>query len=176
MPEGEIQGVRLDDASPRALASIATEGNHENFLWNTHKYINDYIRFSDTKAGFCLAFESAVLGAAVTARVHDLFLTVPPKSWTAMAWLGASAFILLLVGIIAAVWSVKPRLRNPQGKAYIFWGGIVQHGDGASFWNFLSTKTRTELNEHLAGHVFALGVVASSKYLWVSVGGVKSFV
>lgn len=43
------------------------------FLWNSHSYLNEYIRFADTKAEIVIGWTSAVIGALLASGFHKHF-------------------------------------------------------------------------------------------------------
>ncbi|MDJ0004861.1 DUF5706 domain-containing protein [Rhodococcus fascians] len=94
--------------------------------WKIHAALVDWTGKVDTKASFALTIETALLAGVVTlsgpGRVFgDL------HGWSA-AWYGLGVF-LLVVGVVCAVWVVRPRLRSAQlpGEAaedFIYFGHL----------------------------------------------------
>jgi hypothetical protein len=140
-----------------------------DYLWNTHKYKNDYIRFADTKAAFTVTFCSAIIAALFKGDFHKLFLAAAPLSWTSSAWMSLGSFFSLAIAIGCGVWAIRPRLASRQPKGLIYWGGIVEHGSAETFWSFMKTQSQEQLTENLAHHVFRLAQLAKQKYFWVSI-------
>jgi len=140
-----------------------------DYLWNTHKYKNDYIRFADTKAAFTVAFCCTLVAGLYKAGVHESVLNRPPIAWGGSTWAAVVAFLCLFVAIVAGVWTIRPRLSSSQSKGFIYWGAIAEHGSAEEFWSVLKTKTPEQLTAHLAHHVFALSKLAQQKYLWVAI-------
>ena len=149
--------------SAGAPAEIKTQ---LDFLWNTHKYLNDSIRFADTKAGFTVALTCTIVGALFAGKLHDLFLLAAPKQWPPIAWLSAAAFLGLGASIACGAWTIRPRLSNKQPKGFLYWGGVTEHGSPETFWAEMKNQSQEALVEHLAHHVFCLSEISRVKYLW----------
>lgn len=139
------------------------------FLWNTHQYTNEYIRFADTKAGAVIALASSLLVGMYTTRLHLLFLVVAPKEWGFQAWSCVLAFSFLFLAIIFSAWSIAPRLWNKQNPGYVFWGSILAHGNSNNFWVAFQNQNEHTLAEHLAHHLFSIASVSASKYTWLKI-------
>lgn len=161
---------QAETMDPAPVASVPAELKAQSeYLWNTHKYKNDYIRFADTKAAFTVAFCSALLAAMYKDGLHQVFLATAPKVWSPTAWIAVGSFLSLAIAIGCGVWTIRPRLSSRQPKGLIYWGGIAEHGSPEMFWNSLRTQSQDQLTEHLAHHVFRLSELAKQKYFWVSV-------
>src|SRR5689334_3382691 len=87
-------------ASPRAETVMTTSGSTptgtvppaggappplpsglSEFVWNTHEYLNEYIRFADSKAAAVFAIGAAFLGVLWTANDQHL-KCASPRAWT----------------------------------------------------------------------------------------------
>lgn len=169
VPEGEVvpsPGLTPDRVEASNPSSDVKP--HLDFLWNAHKYQNDYIRFADTKAAFTVALASTIMGALFTAKLHELFILAAPKQWTLISWLAAGAFLALGASIACGVWTIRPRLSHKQPKGFLYWGAVAEHGSPETFWSGLKAQSLDGLGEHVAHHVFALSRLAGRKYFWVS--------
>lgn len=188
-------GAVTGSAAPLALASSDVELTRVDFLWKTHSYTNDYIRFADPKAAILIAIASGLIAALFTAKCH--LLCAPGRlSWaeaTAKAtFLGAAsllAFCLLGLSVIFGSWAVAPRLWRtfvrgvvqrllrrlatavqPQAKpqaGLIFWGDILLHHDENAYWQAVSALAPSQMSEAIAKHVYVLAGIADAKYTWV---------
>ncbi len=148
---------------------IKPQGSRQEFLWRTHSYINEYIRFSDTKAGFVITLSGALLGLLYSTKAHDLFVKSGAGAWSWRNWSSFASFSLLVVAVLLGVWAIRPRLWSHQHRAFIFWGGIAKYPSREAFSSEFSQLSDDRLAEHLARHVFELSAVCASKYFWVSV-------
>ncbi len=137
-----------------------------NFLWNVHKYVNDYIRFADTKANIILGFSVALLGV-LKATGAAVQLRTPPQTWTLYSWSSFLAVALLVGAVCFAAISVVPRLQNPSGLGYLFWDAIGQHQSGKEFWEGLQGLKGEDLAKELAYHLFVICGIATKKYNWL---------
>ena len=102
-------------------ASDLDEAAKQQFLWQTHSYLNEYARFGDTKAGFAGAAAAALLGALYSAKAHIPLLQTSIGQWPFSNWLIAAALGLLIAAATIAVWTIRPRLGSTQDKGLIFW-------------------------------------------------------
>src|SRR5262249_7698300 len=62
--------VQRDSSSvvPEPIGSTSDEAAKREFLWHTHEYVNEYVRFADTKAALAGAIASTLVGALYTAK------------------------------------------------------------------------------------------------------------
>ena len=166
------------------------------FLWKTHSYTNDYIRFADTKAAIIIALSSALLGSLLTIKAHyflapSRFNLIDP-SWKG-SWLGIGAlvaFAFLAAAWVQAMLAIAPRLTTfafpgflashvpflanvlgkkspPLSPGLIYWGNILAHGTEDAFWAAISTPTQSQLAEALARHLFVLASISHRKFIAV---------
>jgi hypothetical protein len=82
----------------------------DKFLWDVHKYTNDYIRFADTKAAFVAAASTALIGTLVSSTVLDSCFRVTPCAWFKVQWLAMVGLLLLATSLSLAVNAIRPRL------------------------------------------------------------------
>lgn len=137
--------------------------DHE-FQWNVHSYINEYIRYADTKAALVIAYASAMIGLLYTKGLHKAFAEHVIKSWHTQACLSAAAFGFLSISIILAAYCVVPRLRTHGNKGFIFWTDICRHGTSDNYGNAVSTLCSSDYSNQLSMHIFFLAGVAESKF------------
>ncbi|MCY2926387.1 MAG: hypothetical protein NT031_13295 [Planctomycetota bacterium] len=55
------------------------------FAWNTHRYLNEYIRFADAKAGVVIAVCSALVASLYAGKVYSFLMKTAPAGW---GWYG----------------------------------------------------------------------------------------
>lgn len=140
------------------------------FAWNTHAYINEYIRFADTKAAAAILFCSGLIAGLYTAGAHHLFSRSTPGHWGFLGFVAFLAFAFLAVGVVAAGWATLPRLWSSQpSRGYVFWDRILVHGTPAAFVNDVTSRSGGELLDHVSHHLFDLSAVCRSKYKCVKV-------
>jgi hypothetical protein len=137
------------------------------FLWKVHGYVNDYIRFADAKAGFCVGLTSALIGVLYSTRCHELFLKIPFQQWNFWSYLSLSAFISLASSVGLAIHVVRPRLRRHSKRGFVFWEAISQFEDAERYDDAYDTQTRHEMTMNLSHHVYALAKICDCKYRWV---------
>lgn len=144
------------------------EKSKQEFLWNTHQYINEYMRFGDTKAAFVAAFSTALIGALYTAKFHVAMVQLPLAQWTAPTWLAAFGGGLLALSVLLALHTIRPRLTTTQSKGIIFWQSIRAHGAVEAFQASFHSQSGQSLNDHLLHHNFDLSGHCITKYRAIS--------
>lgn len=153
-----------------ATAEPEYQAMHLDFAWKTHEYINNYIRFADTKAAFVIAWTSAILGTLYVSHLHETVieshLTLKGISWTTT--LAASAFPLTGVSFLAAAWSIIPRLPTKQLSGLVFWESILVHAGGEVYASALCRNDTIQLVRHLCVQIHTVASVARKKYLWIT--------
>jgi hypothetical protein len=170
------------DLHDLAAASAAVSGTptaatgltlRREFLWKVHAYINEYIRFADIKAGFCLGIASALIGTLFKSGSHELFIRAAMSQgagiWSAPAILSSGAFAFLAASIGAAIAVVLPRLWINSLKGFVFWRAISEFDTAQGFAYQFASQSEDELNLHLALHLYSLAKICRRKYIWVSV-------
>lgn len=148
------------------------------FLWQVHSYVNEYIRFADTKAALTIAWATALLGVLYAERVH-----ATPDRNTGFLAITLMAAVPLCVGFVLAVWSILPRLfRNRIGKfaaksakengsksaGLIYWNDVLSLNDAATYLLSIEKLNDESIIEQLSWHIFVLSGVAKSKYRLVN--------
>jgi hypothetical protein len=143
---------------------------HLDFAWKTHEYINNYIRFADTKAAFVVAWTSGLLAVLYGANAHHIFVFGLDFSTAAVApTLSLAAFLLLPAAFLIAVWSMIPRLPTTQRSGLVFWESILVHTNGELYARDLARRDEDSLSQHLCVQIHTVAGVAKTKYLYVSI-------
>jgi Pycsar effector protein len=142
----------------------------QEFLWRTHQYLNEYLRFGDTKAAFTGTISTALLGALYSAKIHVSLMQTDVHQWDVSAWLAVVGAFFLTVSVGLAVSTVRPRLKTTQTKGYIFWQTIRAHKTAGLFKIDFDAQTMEALNDCIAHHNFDLSVVGVEKYRSISLG------
>ena len=138
------------------------------FLWHVHEYLNEYVRFSDTKAAFAGTLASGLLAALYSSRAHMEALQTPCRQWPIATWLDVCASVFLALSVVLALITVRPRL-GVASKGFIFWGSIAAHGKVDMLQSSFHSQSEVALNDHLLGHLFDLAHnVCLPKYRTVS--------
>jgi hypothetical protein len=139
----------------------------EQYLWNVNHYIGENVRFSDTKAGSVIVLSGAVLSLLYSGGFHHTFAR-PLGEWRLSGVAALLTFLCLGGAVLAAAWSIRPRLVRNFSAGYVFWEAILAHGSSQAFVVELNRRTRRELLDHLAVQIFSVSAVASTKFRWVA--------
>ena len=137
------------------------------YLWNINQYIGDNVRFSDTKAGSVIVLSGAVLSLLYSGGFHDTFAR-PLGEWRLDGVAALLTFLCLGGAVMAAAWSIRPRLVRNFSAGYVFWESILAHGSSQSFVQELNRRSRRELLDHLGVQIYSVSAVASAKFRWVA--------
>ena len=168
-----------------------------DFLWKTHSYLNDYIRFADTKAAIVIVLSTAILGGLVSVKAHHWCgpsrLDLENAAFReTMIGIGAFAsFAFLNMAFSCAILALAPRLwvqkvtgivntvkhwfkdattGTPATPGFIFWIEILNFPDRNAYWEAVKTSTKDSLEEHLTKRLYDLSALANEKFLFVNRG------
>ncbi|HYH82231.1 MAG TPA: Pycsar system effector family protein [Longimicrobium sp.] len=148
-------------------ASVEEDEFMEQYLWNVNQYLNEHVRFSDTKAGSVIVLSGALLSMLYGGGLHRTFAAVPLGAWRLRGVAALVTFLLLGGSVLAAAWSMRPRLVRGFARGYVFWESILAHGSPMAFVRDLNLRSRQELLDHLAIQLYAVSGICSTKFRWV---------
>jgi hypothetical protein len=143
-----------------------TQKEQLDFSWNVHKYLNDYIRFADTKAALVVLVCTSMLGAMFVKGMHTQITAVPLKEQGFVGLLIIFGYLGLLAGIVLAIFVINPRLPGNANRGLIFWEDIKAITRD-EYLKVIRSSTSRDFADHIAGHVFTLSSVCSEKYAWL---------
>lgn len=151
-----------DEAIPAKQDRTMANGDERlAFLWNVHSYLNEYIRFADTKAAIVITWTSALMGALAADGFHKKF------ALTTYGGLCFAGFALLVLAFGCAFAAIIPRPRTTQLPGLIFWRSILAHKSKGDFIAELKKQTSETMADQVAGHLFDLSHVSDRKFWWV---------
>ncbi|HET7229091.1 MAG TPA: Pycsar system effector family protein [Longimicrobium sp.] len=148
-------------------ASVEEDEFMEEYLWHVNQYLNEHVRFSDTKAGSVIVLAGAMLSLLYGGGMHRTFAAVPISEWTLRTVAALVTYVLLGGSVLTASWSMRPRMARGVPKGFVFWESILAHGSAAQFVRELNKRSRQELLDHLALQLFAVSGICSTKFRWV---------
>jgi hypothetical protein len=184
--------VSQSQSNPTGVAS-ARPATQLEFLWKTHSYTNEYIRFADPKAGILIALAGGLIAAMFSAKCHH-YCYPNTLSWeradgwsTFLGTCSVVSFVLLGICVVMNAWAVAPRLwrtfikgvvarfqhtLTPQQAkpGFIFWEEVILHGSAAEYLKAVKGLTDEGMVEAVATHVYVLAGVANEKYKWIKYG------
>jgi hypothetical protein len=175
-PPREPTILRLPGADSAVPAEETPPAAHEgliDFLWKVHDSTEQAIRFADSKAAMVVVAASGAMSALYASKLHHCFLGVAPvncRLTEALKGAGAAvAFLLLAAGLLQAAWAVMPRLQKKPVAGFLFWEGILAHGNCDDFAGALRGQGAAQVSRHLQDDLFCLSRVCRAKYrhvLW----------
>ena len=145
----------------------AIDERKTSFLWDVHRYTNEYIRFADTKAAFVAGVDAALIGTAVSASLFDSCLRQTPCHWSVALWFGIAGVIPLCLSIAFGVAAIVPRLWHNATHGFIYWDSVVAHGSPKNFGHAFAALPSDGMTSELTNHIFVLGAIAKKKYGFV---------
>ena len=158
------------------------------FLWNTHQYLNEYIRFADAKAFGVVAMNVAILGGLMSVNVGHLVQTAewtfsPDWKFTAGVVCALCAIGLLVASLLFCIMVVIPRLTPKSVRHLVFWDGVLSYPSPSDYHEAVMSNSEAALNRAVGEHIHQLSTVASKKFYAIrqaivlaAVGGVLSVI
>lgn len=138
-----------------------------DFVWDVHKYTNDYIRFADTKAAFTAGASTALIGSLVASSIFDSFIRNGMRHWSFLQWTSLIGLLLLSTAVVLSIAAIRPRLWADVPIGFIYWGSIVRHGSAHRFAKEVHALTDGDRFEAVSQHLFTLASIAKRKYDFV---------
>lgn len=148
-------------------ASVEEDEFMEEYLWHVNQYLNEHVRFSDTKAGSVIVLAGALLSMLYGGGMHRTFAAVPVSQWSLRTVAALITYLLLGGAVMAAAWTMRPRMVKGVPTGYVFWESILAHGSPAAFVRNLNLRSRQELLDHLAVQLYVVSGILSTKFRWV---------
>lgn len=148
-------------------ASVEEDEFMEEYLWHVNQYLNEHVRFSDTKAGSVIVLAGALLSMLYGGGMHRTFAAVPISEWSLRTVAALVTYLLLGGAVMAAAWTMRPRMVKSVPTGYVFWESILAHGSPAAFVRNLNLRSRQELLDHLAVQLYVVSGICSTKFRWV---------
>ena len=146
---------------------VEADGETEKFLWEVHKYTNDYIRFADTKAAFIAGVSTALIGSLVASSIFDSVTKMGFCEITKMQWAGFVGLVALTASLGLSIAAIRPRLWNNTSVGYIFWGSVVGHKTAKQFTLAVNGLSKADRASAVSDHLFVLASIAKRKYSYV---------
>jgi hypothetical protein len=150
-----------------SLVEVEADEFMEEYLWHLSQYINEHVRFSDTKAGSVVVLAGAVLSLLYSGGFYHAFADAPITQWGLRSVASLLTFLCLGGSVLLSAWSMRPRLIRNYSTGFIFWESILAHGSSREYTRQLHRQTRQQLLDHLAEQIYNVSAVASTKFRWV---------
>lgn len=163
-----IAGLEMADENALRAVSVEEDEWMDDYLWNVNLYINEHIRFSDTKAGSVIVLGGAMLSLLFSGAVQHEFTMHPLRQWNLASYGALGSFLCLAASVLTAAWSIRPRLVRTHERGFIFWESVRAHGSPQAFVRAVNSRTRQELLDHLSTQIFHVSGVCSAKFGLVS--------
>jgi hypothetical protein len=134
--------------------------------WEIYKYINDQIRFADTKAAALLAANGVLTAALIgVLKDKDAFF----RSHTFVLLLAAVGLLGLLASAGCCLMCIVPRLSTGGPRSLIFFDHIALFTGPDTYANSAETMADArQAFQEITRQVWANARVASRKHRWVA--------
>lgn len=133
-------------------------------LWSTFSTVNEWVRFSDSKAAALLVVNGVLAGLGIPAIVNSYDLMQDDLLLV----------LITIVGVLALVVSsgfclkcLNPSLRSPQSSSLIYFTDIAEHFPSSDAYVQRLTETLARPNwqeEEIGAQIWSNSVVARRKY------------
>lgn len=142
-----------------------TEKN-ENY-WNTYQMVNDWTKFSDTKAGILVTVYGVIL-TIIYSNATEVYNGI--SSSCIVLILSSICIILSIISIFFAFQCLNPRLKNNNPKSVLYFGHIAKNKNYNDYFqhseDVFSDENKT--SEQLAEQVYVNSTIAWKKFSNVS--------
>jgi hypothetical protein len=175
----ELQAVAIElKAMPSTGAATSQERipvhDHRSgddpyqFASHVHSYLRQFIEFSDKKATFVFAIDTAVLVYFFQNKMQLNWLK-PPKDWLLADFFVFLTMLTLCLGALFCASVVVPRFTNTH-RGLVFFSSIAEHESASDYAVEIFRRTKQELTEAILKHDFDLAKVCKKKFLHLSLG------
>lgn len=139
---------------------------HEN-LWNTYNALNEWIRFSDTKATALLAINGVITGFYFS-NIAQLKSILSDKPITCFPLLMIVVFIFL--SSLFSMFCIIPRLKINKKDSLIFFYDIAKKYSNVEEYQKAVEESLIGGNfkKELSSQIWANSKVSTKKYDWVT--------
>ncbi len=177
-----VTGVRAGEPTTKSIkppeaqeaGSFALIEARWKFADETHKYIREYIRLADQKAGFIFTACAALLALLYQKGVFQ-YLLKPPNEWH-FSVLALLSVLCLSLAAFSSICVVVPRFKGHH-RGYIFWNSIAGYEYSTQYYDTISDLSQSDLIRAKLEHCYELAKVCRSKYVmlrWSFLAGLFS--
>lgn len=129
-------------------------------------YLNDNIKFADSKAGVLIGMDGLLLRAAVdyfkSAGITFESLLGSSTSVGHFSVIFGSAF--LIIGIILSLAVVFPRRGSGLKRGFVFWESIAAYPSADAYTKDVMGTAEDELDKKMAEQQYYVSLTATKKY------------
>lgn len=157
--------------------------NKADFNKQEMTYIQDSIKFADTKAGALLGMDGLITKLAfdeIRSESGTLYRIGDSLGLFNLTLLIVGV-VFLLAGIVLAIFVVFPRSSSKLHKGFIFWENVAEYKSAKEYTNEFMNLPEDEIDRKIAEENYYLATTATRKYqvlrhgFWVSSIGVSLF-
>lgn len=158
---GDAKTISNPDPS---LETPSIDNSRIDFLWSVHSYLNHYISFADSKAGFISVLSSSLFVAAYTTGLTKDLLAPTSCRLPCFSIFVIISLIALLVSLLGCGFCVLPRLPKNTPRGIIFWEEVLAHGNKDAYFASLNASDWGALERSVSDHIFILSKICRTKY------------
>lgn len=136
-------------------------------LWSILTSTNEWIRFSDTKAGVLLTVYGVIL-TIVYSNADNVYTAILNNE--VLVYLTIVLVLLALVSMIFSFMTLNPKLKNDNPTSTIYFGHIKEkYVDYLDYYNDIDNKLESdEFDKQIAEQIYVNSKIAWSKFKYVS--------
>jgi hypothetical protein len=139
---------------------------NENY-WNTYQMVNDWTKFSDSKAGILVTGYGVIL-TIIYSNAKEVYSGISSSCTVLM--LSSICILLSIISIYYAFQCLNPRLKNNNPKSVLYFGHIAKNKNYNAYFKHSEDVFNDENNtsEQLAEQVYVNSTIAWKKFRNVS--------
>lgn len=132
-------------------------------LWNIHSSNNEWIRFSDAKAGVLITVYGVII-TIVYSNADKVYSAISDNK--TLSFLSIILVLLALISIALCFMTLNPSLKNDNPTSTIYFGHIKEkYADYEEYHNDVTTKIDSnEFDKQIAEQIFVNSKIAWSKF------------
>lgn len=143
-----------EDEKTKVELYYSEKSSRYTFTQLQNTYLNNSLRFADTKAGALVAVNGLIIK----------FVADYLPNWQGVEyWLGMTSIVLFVVSICISLIVVYPRNINKKGKGFIYWGYIAKD-TLENYQNQIQNGPVSELLEESIRNNYQQAIVLDKKF------------
>lgn len=138
------------------------------FAAHVHSYLRQFIEFSDKKATFVFAIDTAILAYLFQRGLHSAWFKLPTQ-WLLVDFFVFLAMLAVGAGALFCMSVVLPRFTNTH-RGLVFFSSIAEYESASAYSVEIFRRTKDETTEAILKHNFDLAKVCKKKFEHLMVG------
>lgn len=158
--------VEIDNEKLKIELGYGEASTRYGFTQLQNTYLNNSLRFADTKAGALIAVNGVIIK----------FIADFVAQWTGIAhWLAVTSIALLVISIFLSIIVVFPKNVKDNGKGFIYWG-FIANDTLENYNNQIRNEPTSELLDESIRNNYIQAHVLTKKFKWLNIAFSMSIV